>query len=192
MWKTIEGFKVRPYYRAENLEGLEYLDVNPGEKPYTRGKHVADNVWEVRQDIHVQDLAEANRIALDAVQRGATSLGLCAKQVTSVADLEKLLKGIYINAVSINFLCSGDYLQLLKLYVEYARKAGYDPKELCGSTDFDMFRYALTHGKFHRGEEGDLQMAKELVEYAHDELPKFRVLTVNGQLLHNSGSNIVQ
>ena len=192
VWKTIEGFKVRPYYRAENLEGLEYLDVNPGEKPYTRGKHVADNVWEVRQDIHVQDLAEANRIALDAVQRGATSLGLCAKQVTSVADLEKLLKGIYINAVSINFLCSGDYLQLLKLYVEYARKAGYDPKELCGSTDFDMFRYALTHGKFHRGEEGDLQMAKELVEYAHDELPKFRVLTVNGQLLHNSGSNIVQ
>ena len=70
VWKTIEGFKVRPYYRAENLEGLEYLDVNPGEKPYTRGKHVADNVWEVRQDIHVQDLAEANRIALDAVQRG--------------------------------------------------------------------------------------------------------------------------
>ena len=192
VWKTIEGFNVRPYYRAENLEGLEYLDANPGEKPYTRGKHVADNVWEVRQDIHVQDLAEANRIALDAVQRGATSLGLCAKQVTSVADLEKLLKGIYINAVSINFLCSSDYLQLLKLYVEYAKKAGFDPKELCGSTDFDMFRFALTHGKFHRGEEGDLQMAKELVEYAHDELPKFRVLTVNGQLLHNSGSNIVQ
>ena len=63
VWKTIEGFKVRPYYRAENLEGLEYLDANPGEKPYTRGKHVADNVWEVRQDIHVKDLAEANRIA---------------------------------------------------------------------------------------------------------------------------------
>ena len=192
VWKTIEGFKVRPYYRAENLEGLEYLDTNPGEKPFVRGKHVADNVWEVRQDIHVKDLAEANRIALDAVQRGATSLGLCAKQVSSVADLEKLLKGIYINAVSINFMCSDDYLQLLKLYAEYAKKNGYKAEELCGSVDFDMFRYALKNGKFHRGEEGDLQMAKELVEYAHDALPKFRVLAVNGQLLHNSGSNIVQ
>ena len=192
VWRTIEGFKVKPYYRAEDLEGLEYLDANPGEMPYTRGKHVADNVWEVRQDIHVQDPVEANRIALDAVERGATSLGLCAKQIASVDDMAALLKGIYINAVCINFMCSKDYLSLLKLYVEYAKREGYDPKELCGSCDFDMFRYALNHGKFHRGEEGDLQAAKELVEYAHEALPKFRVLTVNGQLLHNAGSNIVQ
>ena len=192
VWKTIEGFKVRPYYRAENLEGLEYLDANPGEKPFTRGKHVADNVWEVRQDIRVHNLAEANCIALDAVQRGATSLGLCAKEVKSVADLEVLLKGIYIDAVSINFMCSQDYLGLLKLYVEYAKGHGFDCSKLQGSTDFDMFRFALKHGKFHRGEEGDLQMAKELVDYAHEALPKFRVLTVNAQLLHNSGSNIVQ
>ena len=192
VWRTIEGFKVKPYYRGEDLEGLEYLDANPGEKPYTRGKHIADNVWEVRQDIFVEDLKEANRIALDAVERGATALGLCAKNVATVDDMAVLLKGIYINAVSINFMCSQDYLTLLKLYVDYAKREGFDTKELCGSTNFDMFRFALTHGKFHRGEEGDLKMAKELVEYAHEALPKFRVLTVNGQLLHNAGSNIVQ
>ncbi len=192
VWRTIEGFKVKPYYRAEDLEGLEYLDANPGEKPFTRGKHVADNVWEVRQDILVHDPKEANRIALDAVERGATSLGFCAKNIATVDDMAALLKGIYINAVSINFMCSKDYLSLLKLYVEYAKREGFDPKELCGSTDFDMFRYALNHGKFHRGEDGDLQAAKELVEYAHEALPKFRVLTINGQLLHNAGSNIVQ
>ena len=192
VWHTIEGFNVKPYYRAENLEGLDYLESNPGEKPFTRGHQAGGNVWEVRQDIHVRDLAEANRIALDAVERGATSLGLCAKAVASVDDLAVLLKGIYINAVSVNFMCSDDYLQLLKLYVEYAKREGYDPKELCGSTDFDMFRYALKHGRFHRGEEGDLQMAKELVEYAHEALPKFRVLTVNSNVLNNAGANIVQ
>ncbi len=192
VWHTIEGFNVRPYYRAENLEGLDYLESNPGERPYTRGHQGGGNVWEVRQDIRVSDLAEANRIALDAVERGATSLGLCAKQVHSVDDLAILLKGIYINAVSINFLCSEDYLQLLKLYVDYARQNGYDPKELCGSTDFDPFRYALQHGRFHRGEEGDMQMACQLVAYAHEELPKFRVLTVNSNVLHNAGANIVQ
>ena len=192
VWHTIEGFNVKPYYRAENLEGLDYLESNPGQVPFTRGHQSGGNVWEVRQDIRVHDLAEANRIALDAVERGATSLGLCAKEVKSVDDLAVLLKGIYINAVSINFICSQDYLQLLKLYVEYARREGYDTKELCGSTDFDMFRYALNHGRFHRGEEGDLAMAKELVDYAHEELPKFRVLTVNSSVLHNAGSNIVQ
>ena len=192
VWHTIEGFNVKPYYRAEDLEGLEYLEANPGQKPYTRGNQSGGNQWEVRQDIRVKDPKEANRIALDAVERGATSLGLCAKQVTTAADMAALLKGIYINAVSINFNCSQDYLQTLKLYVEYARANGYDTKELHGSVNFDMFRYALTHGKFHRGEEGDLQMAKALVEYAHEELPKFRVLTVNSNLLHNAGANIVQ
>ena len=76
VWRTLEGFKVKPYYRAEDLEGLEYLNSNPGEKPYTRGKQTNGNVWEVRQDIRIQDLKEANRVALDAVERGATSLGL--------------------------------------------------------------------------------------------------------------------
>ena len=37
VWRTIEGFKVKPYYRAEDLEGLEYLDSNPGQMPFTRG-----------------------------------------------------------------------------------------------------------------------------------------------------------
>ncbi len=192
VWHTIEGFNVKPYYRAEDLEGLEYLDTNPGQQPYTRGKQTGGNVWEVRQDIHVADPVEANRIALDAVERGATSLGLCAKQIATVDDMAALLKGIYINAVSINFMCSHNYLSVLRLYVDYAKREGYNAAELRGSCDFDMFRYALTHGRFHRGEEGDLQMAKELVEYAHRELPKFRVLTVGSNLLHNAGSNIVQ
>lgn len=192
VWRTLEGFKVKPYYRAEDLEGLEYLDSNPGEKPYTRGKQTSGNVWEVRQDIRIQEPTEANRVALDAVERGATSLGLCAKNVKSLDDMAALLKGIYINAVSVNFTCSEDYLGLLKIYVEYARKEGYNTEELCGSCSWDMFRYALRNGKFHRSEEGDLEMAKQLVEYAAKELPKFRVLTVDGSLLNGAGANAVQ
>lgn len=192
VWRTIEGFNVKPYYRAEDLEGLEYLDSNPGQTPYTRGKHTDNNVWEVRQDIRIQDPKEANRVALDAVERGATSLGICAKGIKTLDDMTTLFKGIYINAVSINFMCSEDYLQLLKLYVDFANQQGINPKELNGSCEFDPFRYALKHGQFHRGEEGDFQMAKELVTYAHENLPNFRVLTIHGSLLHNAGSNIVQ
>ena len=192
VWRTIEGFKVKPYYRAEDLEGLEYLDSNPGQMPFTRGKHTDNNVWDVRQDIRIADPKEANRVALDAVERGATSLGFCAKGIKTLDDMAALFKGIYINAVSINFMCSENYLDLLKLYVDYANQQGINPKELCGSCEFDLFRYALKNGKFHRGEEEDFQMAKQLVEFAHENLPQFRVLTVHGSLLHNAGSNIVQ
>ena len=37
VWRTDEGFQVRPYYRAENLKDLDYLKTMPNEFPYTRG-----------------------------------------------------------------------------------------------------------------------------------------------------------
>lgn len=37
VWRTGEGFNVRPYYRAENLEGIKFLGSQAGEFPYVRG-----------------------------------------------------------------------------------------------------------------------------------------------------------
>lgn len=37
VWKTPEGFNVRPYYRAENLAGLKFLGSEAGVFPYVRG-----------------------------------------------------------------------------------------------------------------------------------------------------------
>lgn len=192
VWKTIEGFKVKPYYRAEDLEGLEYLDSNPGQRPYTRGKQTDCNVWDIRQNITEQDPAKANAVALDAVKRGATSLGLCTKKVDSAEVMAALLKGIDLNKVKINFRCSQDYVSLLELFVDYAKGTGYDTQKISGSCAFDMFRFALTHGRFHRGEEADLQEAKKVIEFCKTNLPGFRAITIHGNLIHNSGSNIVQ
>ena len=34
VWKTNEGFKVKPFYRMEDLEDLKTTDALPGEFPY--------------------------------------------------------------------------------------------------------------------------------------------------------------
>ena len=109
VWKTIEGFSVKPYYREEDLENLTYLNANPNEFPYVRGKQAKSNVWDIRQDIAVKDAAEANRIAVDAVKRGATALGLCVREITTVEQMETLLKGIDLTKVKINFTCSKSF-----------------------------------------------------------------------------------
>ncbi|MBR3724685.1 MAG: hypothetical protein IKN11_04755 [Bacteroidales bacterium] len=67
VWKTIEGFKVKPYYRAEDLDNLEYLDSNPAQAPFTRGKHADNNVWDIRQDIKADTIEAANALALEAL-----------------------------------------------------------------------------------------------------------------------------
>ncbi|MBO7490470.1 MAG: methylmalonyl-CoA mutase small subunit [Bacteroidales bacterium] len=192
VWRTIEGFKVKPYYRAEDLENIEYLNSNPGQAPYTRGKQADSNVWGIRQDIKEKDPAKANAFALDAVKRGATALGFCVKAIETEEQMATLLKDIYLTAVSIHFNCSKDYLKTLQLFVSVAKKNGFDTKEIKGSVNFDIFKHALTHGAFRKGEDGDYAEAVELLNYAKENLPKFRVLTVNGSLFANAGSNIVQ
>ena len=63
VWKTGEGFNVRPYYRAENLEGIKFLGSQAGEFPYVRGTH-AHNRWRVHQTVSVVCPKEANAEAL--------------------------------------------------------------------------------------------------------------------------------
>ena len=192
VWRTIEGFNVKPYYRAEDLENLSYLNTNPDEFPFTRGKQARSNVWDIRQDTKVKDPAEANRIAVEAVKGGCNSLGFCAKQVKNLEDMSVLLAGIDLTKVKINFNCAEDFVALLKLFVEYLGTKGIDPKNVQGSLNFDMFKHALNHGDFCGGEEGEYALAKTLIEFADSNLPAFRVLTVNGNLFQNSGSSIVQ
>ncbi len=192
VWKTIEGFKVKPYYRAEDLENIEYLDSNPDEFPYTRGKQARGNEWEVRQDIEEKDPAKANAFALDAVRRGATAVGFCGKTAVSEESTTTLLKDIYLTAVAIHFNCTPDPMGLLKNLVAVAKKNGFDPKEIHGSVNYDPFKYALKHGAFRRNKEEEYRYMMDLMAYAKENLPSYRVLAVNGSLLQNAGSNIVQ
>ena len=63
VWRTGEGFNVRPYYRAENLEGIQFLGSQAGEFPYVRGTR-ANNHWRVHQTVEVNCPKEANAEAL--------------------------------------------------------------------------------------------------------------------------------
>jgi methylmalonyl-CoA mutase len=192
VWKTIEGFKVKPYYRAEDLENIDYLNSNPDQFPYTRGKHADNNVWDIRQDIKEQDPVKANTIALDALKRGATALGFCAKNITTEEQMSLLLNDIHLPAVAIHFNCSKDFMQTLQLFVAVARKNGFDTAQLRGSANYDIYKHALRHGAFKGSEQQAIDEAAALIAYAKDNLPKFRVLTVNGSLFANAGSNTVQ
>ena len=72
VWRTPEGFNVRPYYRAENLEGLKFLASEPGEFPYVRGTR-CDNVWRVHQSLTVKCPEAANAEALKLLDSGVDS-----------------------------------------------------------------------------------------------------------------------
>ena len=75
VWKTAEGFNVRPYYRAENLEGLRFLGSQCGEFPYVRGTK-KNNDWLILQTIEVECPREANARIHALLTKGVESIGL--------------------------------------------------------------------------------------------------------------------
>jgi methylmalonyl-CoA mutase len=192
IWKTDEGINVKPYYRAEDLEGVEYLSALPGEKPFVRGVKKDKNDWIIRQDIYTGDIAEANRIALDAISRGAGAVGLNVKVITSHKQMHQLLQGIDITKNGINFFSSRSYPLTLELFIYEIAHRGLEGARITGSLNFDAISYLLLHGDFYQSRQGNLDEAEYLIQTILKRLPGFRAITVNGHLFHNAGATLVQ
>lgn len=191
VWRTDEGFQVRPYYRAENLKDLDYLNTLPDEFPYTRGNNKHDNHWDIVQEVEDDDPAEANRIAVDALERGATMVAFNAKNIDTPEKLAVLLNGINLDSVGVQFNHVRDYICLTKLFVGFVEEKGFDKGKIQGSINFDPMVYRLKHDKFWKSAEEDMKQAVELLRMT-ESLPKFKSININGIVLHNAGATIVQ
>jgi methylmalonyl-CoA mutase len=93
IWQTAEGLAVKPYYRAEDIAGLEYTDAVPGAFPYARSDRSTGD-WRIREEIDLADPEEANRAAHSAVLAGAGEIAYINAHFENASDLEKLLAGL--------------------------------------------------------------------------------------------------
>ncbi len=73
IWHPEEGLAVKPYYRADDLAGLHFLDTAPGEFPFVRGARPSGD-WRIREKIDLVDPEDANRAACAAVAAGAEEI----------------------------------------------------------------------------------------------------------------------
>jgi len=103
VWRTNEGFEVKPFYRTEDIEDLMYINTLPGEYPYIRGTKTENNNWRVRQNIEVTNYSTANRKALTILMKGIDSLGFIIADPESINEkvlllltLNQLMKKILI------------------------------------------------------------------------------------------------
>ncbi|MBQ4621923.1 MAG: methylmalonyl-CoA mutase small subunit [Bacteroidaceae bacterium] len=190
VWKTNEGFKVKPFYRKEDLENLKTTEALPGEFPYLRGTKKSDNTWLVRQEIKVDCPKEANAKALDILNKGVDSLGFSLRKKDLSAEfIATLLDGICAECVELNFsTCQGATVMLANLLVAYFTQKGYDLNALRGSVNYDPMGKMMVRGKDLTNY---IATAKDLVGVMKA-LPKYRCITVNAIELNNAGSYISQ
>jgi len=193
IWSTIEGFKVKPYYRSENLDDKGYLDTLPGAFPFIRGARTS-NDWLIRQDIFVQDFKEANKKAREVLDQGATSLGFYFDCTTAIQreHLVVLLENFAPDTCELNFVCPCRNCHCVDAFTEFVYHRGWDIQRVHASSAVDPLTLLALKGKFEEGSEGAaFTRVKELVEKAAG-IPGYRIIGVNGKFFGNSGSSLVQ
>ena len=190
VWRTNEGFNVQPFYRREDLKDLKTPDSLPGEFPFVRGNKKDSNEWYVRQNIKVDDPVEANKKALDILNKGVDSLGFrFGGDQVSPEFIETLLKDIRLDIVEVSYrTCPRHALELAEILVKYFEKMGYDKEKIVGGVGFDPMDKMLQKGKDTTALLADMP---KLVETLKD-YPNLRCVMVHSDTLNNAGAYIVQ
>jgi methylmalonyl-CoA mutase len=132
IWQTDEGLAVKPYYRAEDIAGLEFLDTAPGDFPYMRGTRSTGG-WRIREEVDESDPGKANRAALYAVAAGAEEIAFRNVAIANPSELETVLANL--KEVPVHFHNGDESLirLLLEQKVRQAVSIGWDP---FGNLDF--------------------------------------------------------
>ena len=193
VWRTAEGFIVRPYYRAEILDGIKYLGSQCGEFPYVRGTG-KDNNWRIVQTIEVGCPKEANAQATVLLTKGVESIGfVIGDKEFSAADLDTLLSGISVKNTELVFSgCATK--KVAGLFIDKMDKEGVDPETVRASFVLDPIVKKLTLKGTMACKNGQCKGFENLASLISKgaAYKRIRFVNVSGEIFHNSGSTIVQ
>jgi methylmalonyl-CoA mutase len=163
VWKTLEGFLVKPYYRSSDMGGISWLlNTLPGEFPYVRGTKKTDNNWEIRVEIYEKNIKEANAAAKHNLERGAEALYFKNQSIQSKEDANALLAGIDLSKVPIYF----GMANVINLLPKFKGGLINTPSDFSGNVEAAVF------------------IAKNI--------PDVNAITIQTHPYHNDGANIVQ
>ena len=192
VWRTNEGFNVRPYYRAEDLGNVPFMGSGPGSFPFVRGTGRC-NDWRVHQTIGVKDPGKANSEALAALNAGCDSIGFCFYEEPSEAGIDALLSQIVLGAVEVVFQGKG-VGKVAEMVLAKLDRSAIDPDEVRMSFVIDpVIKNLSLKGEFGCCEDGSkcigsiAELVKKFAKYK-----RVRLAGVSGHYFHNSGSTIIQ
>lgn len=187
IWKTDEGIDVKPYYRKEDLEPLNYLENFAN----LRSSGSAPNGWTICQDVFPgKNLQAANKQIKSALKGGAQSIRIQLKDspLPSLEMLGTLLEGVPLGETELLFQ---GYLGADILYdqlCELAKASGVDPCNLKGSLGADPMGKMAVEGI----PIASLENIGKLVIKVRETSPEMRIIDINGALIQNSGSTLVE
>jgi methylmalonyl-CoA mutase len=201
VWKTGEGFDVMPFYRREDLEGLNYVNAlvplylrkDVTDKGRDNGVKNISNSWLIRQNIKVTDYSAANIKALSILMKGIDSLGFIIEDPESINEknFRSLLNGINPEGSEINFLSNGRAKEIISLLIKISEQNRFSKPAIRGAVEADPLGKLMLNGMLCIPVEAGFDYLASITKDAAP-LPNYRNIQVNGSNFTNAGSSAVQ
>jgi len=161
LWKTTEGVVVKPFYTEEDRS---YQQISLPEEGFN-----------ICQSIYVHNVTVANKIAIDALERGATAIQFKAD---STFEYKTLLKGIDLSKIKV-------YFKLHFLDVDFISQLN----QFCqnGNCFFqtDIIGHLAETGNWYESLQSDINKINKISNIDHP-------ISVNAALYQNAGATMVQ
>lgn len=190
-WHTPDDMQIEAFYRAEDLKSIPYINNRPEEAPFLRSTK-SNNDWQINRIIDTAVIEEANKIALRAISRGASSVEFNCSQVKKAYDMARLLQGINLEKVALRFDKPMSFKIILKHLITYVEENKINKSKVNFAFNWDAMAYRLISGKYYQTFDNNIVELKSLIDEADANFQNFKVLSINAQHFHNGGATSVQ
>ncbi|EAY27435.1 methylmalonyl-CoA mutase [Microscilla marina] len=213
-WKTAERIEVKPYYTAQDLEGIEHLGFVAGIPPYLRGPYATMYVqrpWTIRQYAGFSTAEESNAfyrrnlaagqkglsVAFDlATHRGYDSdhprvvgdVGKAGVAIDSVLDMKILFDGIPLDKMSVSMTMNGAVIPIMAFYIVAAEEQGVKPELLSGTIQNDILKEFMVRNTYIYPPLPSMRIIADIFEYTSNHMPKFNSISISGYHMQEAGA----
>src|SRR5687767_1096789 len=219
-YRSTSGIEIEPVYGPPDPAGFDPATMlgDPGSYPFTRGTRpdgYRGRPWTMRQYAGFGSAEETNRrfrYLLDHGQTGlsvafdlptqmgydsddpmaAGEVGRVGVPIDSLADMEILLDGIDLGAVSTSMTINATAAILLALYETVARRRGADPHRLRGTIQNDILKEYIARGTYIFPPGPSMRLVTDTFAYCHAELPEWNTISISGYHMREAGATAVQ
>ncbi|MDT3436430.1 methylmalonyl-CoA mutase family protein [Haloarcula sp. 1CSR25-25] len=217
---TVSNLDVDRLYTPLDVADIDYdEDIGfPGEDPFTRGVYPTmyrGRQWTMRQFAGFGTADETNERFHYLIDEGQTGLstafdmptlmgidsddvmadGEVGKEgvaVDTLSDMERLFDGIDLGEVSTSFTINPSAPVIYAMYIALADQQGVPREQIRGTLQNDMFKEFIAQKEWVIPPEPSLKLVTDTIEFASQETPKFKPISVSGYHIREAGSTAVQ
>ena len=190
----------------------------PGEYPFTSGIYpemYRQRLWTMRQYAGFGSAEDTNRRFRYLLDQGMTGLsvafdlptqmgydsdhllargevGRTGVAISTLADMEVLLKEIPLEQVSTSMTINATAAILLAMYVVVAEGQGSTPEQLQGTVQNDILKEYIARGTYIYPPQPSLRLVTDLFTWCGREAPQWNTISISGYHIREAGSTAAQ